>query len=252
MRVQIELTTRCNFECFYCAGRGMNQGDMPYDDFERILDKHVARYGVPEEVMLQGEGEPTLHKRFFDMAAKVQSIGSIPNTITNGTYKHPKQFFESFRDVGVSLDTLDERTAERIGRSALQRVIRNIEILAESVRVTVYSVAIAKDLHAVRQFCRERGLRHFVQPLQTKPDYARRYPDFPISGGSRRGEFWCGNIAYPLKRYYALDGTELPCCYIKDLSLFNGYEEMAAQAARGVTPDVCTGCLHGQSPERGA
>lgn len=252
MYVQVELTTRCNFRCFYCVGRNMKQDDMMFNDFERILNEHIDRYGVPEEVLLQGEGEPTLHEHFFDMAAKVREIGSVPNTVTNGTYKHPEHFLEYFEDVGVSVDTLNELTAKRIGRYNLTSVIRFIEALAKDIRISVYSVAIAKDLPAVRRFCRERGLFHIVQPLQPKPDYTCRYPYLHMSGGIRQGDFWCMYIAYPINRYYALDGTELPCCYIKDLSTYNGYEEMAAQAAEGIIPKVCEGCIFGQRPMRTA
>lgn len=61
MDLQVELTTRCNFDCFYCAGRAMPQADMTLAGYTSILDGHIARYGVPQVVSLQGEGEPTLH-----------------------------------------------------------------------------------------------------------------------------------------------------------------------------------------------
>ena len=248
MLVQIELTTRCNFKCYYCAGRSMYQGDMTYPDFKRILDEHIARYGVPESVRLQGEGEPTLHKHFFDMAAHIRELGSIPLTITNGTYKHPEHFLGHFDNIGVSMDTLDEQVAKRIGRLDLSRVIRFIKTLAKHIRITVWSVAIATDLPLVRRFCEEHGVAHVVQPLQPKFDYACNYPNLPQSGKVRKNDFWCRYIAHPLWRYYALDGTELPCCFIKDLSKYDGYEKMAAQVAEGITPEACVGCLYGQKP----
>lgn len=245
MIVQIEITTRCNFECFYCAGRDMPQDDMDYAMFERILDDHIDRHGVPREVSLQGEGEPTLHKRFFHMAAKVLALGSRPYTITNGTHKHPEQFVEHFDVVGVSIDTLDEKVAERIGRFNLARTIRFVEALSKRVRVNVHSVAIARDLQDIGRFCRRRGLRHIVQPLQPKPDYAYRYPGLPKSG-VRAKPFWCSYLAGPQMRYYALDGTELPCCFIKDTSSYQGIQAMTALAARGMVPPQCEGCTFGQ------
>jgi len=219
---------------------------MEYRDFNRILDAHVERYGVPEIVSLQGEGEPTLHKHFFKMAAKVRELGSVPTTITNGTYNHPEHFLENFESVGVSVDTLNELTAKRIGRYNLPKVISFIETLSKDIRVWVITVAFTKEVPAVRRFCQERGLHHVVQPLQSKPDYAYRYPNLQRSSRVRKGGFWCRYIAYPLPRHYAMDATELPCCYIKDLTLYNGIKEMAAQAAKGTTPNVCKGCLFGQ------
>jgi molybdenum cofactor biosynthesis enzyme MoaA len=59
--LQFEITTRCNFTCFYCAGRHMRQGDMLYETFAALLERDIAIHGVPNVVPLQGEGEPTLH-----------------------------------------------------------------------------------------------------------------------------------------------------------------------------------------------
>jgi hypothetical protein len=56
--VQLEMTMRCNFGCFQRAGRQMRQGNMPYDTFTALPDQHIATYGVPKVVSLQGEGEP--------------------------------------------------------------------------------------------------------------------------------------------------------------------------------------------------
>lgn len=244
MRVQLELTTRCNFTCFYCAGREMVQGDMAYETGARLLDAHVQRFGVPFSVSLQGEGEPTMHPRFFDFAQKVRDIGSQPYTITNGTYKQAERFAEHFEVVGVSLDTLDPQVATRIGRHNLPKVVRFIDRLSEHVRVVVHTVALARDLPAVQRFCEVRGLRHVVQPLQPKADYARRYPDL-VGPSARPTPFRCAYLEQPIFRYYSLDGTELPCCFIKDTSQFAGIEQTAAQARAGHTPEVCRGCIHG-------
>lgn len=37
MRTQLEITTRCNFDCFYCSGREMRQGDMHYETFTGLI-----------------------------------------------------------------------------------------------------------------------------------------------------------------------------------------------------------------------
>jgi len=245
MNVQIELTTRCNFDCFYCVGRDMRQADMTYDEFVRIIDRHVSNYGLPRQVSLQGEGEPTLHKRFFNMARNVREIGSRPYTITNGTCKHPELFFESFDEVGVSVDTLNSNVAEKIGRYNLPRVLNFIDRLADKISVTIYTVSICKDLPAIQKFCRERKLRHVVQPLQPKPDYAYRYPEYKLRV-KREGTFYCSYLALPRIRYYALDGTELPCCFIKDTSGYEGVDALINLAKQGIMPSVCKGCIYGQ------
>lgn len=38
----------------------MRQGDMPYDMFTALVDRHIATYGVPKVVSLQVTGRADL------------------------------------------------------------------------------------------------------------------------------------------------------------------------------------------------
>lgn len=239
--LQIEITTRCNFDCFYCAGRAMRQGDLSFAAFTEILDGHIARYGVPNTVSLQGEGEPTLHHDFFRMAEHVRALAGTPYTITNGTYKHPERFIGLFPRVGVSIDSLDALAAAKIGRYNLPRVLSFVEALAPHVQIVIHSVAHRVHTPVIAAWCRAHGYRHMVQPLQSKADYSRRYlpaaePHVPP------GRFSCVYLERIRMRYYTLGGTEMPCCFIKDESQFPGIEAMRRQQAQGVSPICCAGC----------
>ena len=246
MMVQIEITTRCNFDCFYCAGRLMRQGDMPFDLFERLLRTHAARYGTPDVVSLQGEGEPTLHPDFFRMAKHVLAIGAQPYTITNGSFRHPDRFVGLFSQIGVSLDALDERSASAIGRHNLPRVIEFVQSLGPKMRIFIHSVAHSEYTPPIAAWCRQHGYVHVVQPLQTKADYACRYQDH-VSLNPSVGRFSCAYLAQPTMRYYNLDGVEMPCCYIKDVSQFKGLDAMIEHQRAGTWPASCAGCRFGQS-----
>jgi MoaA/NifB/PqqE/SkfB family radical SAM enzyme len=243
MMVQFEITTRCNFDCFYCAGRLMRQDDMAYEMFSDILMRHIARYGLPDTVSLQGEGEPTLHPDFFRMAALVREIGSQPYTITNGSYKHPEHFEGVFDQVGVSVDTLDEAAATQIGRYNLPRVRAFALALAPHGKVFIHSVAHQDHTPAIAEWCHEHGFKHIVQPLQTKADYSRRYmkqapvaePAFPFS---------CSYLAQPRMRYYDLDGIEMPCCYIKETGTYEGLDAMLQHQQAGTWATCCVGCRY--------
>ena len=246
MRLQIEITTRCNFDCFYCAGRLMRQGDMSYEVFSSILERHVAQHGVPNLVSLQGEGEPTLHHDFFRMAARVSELGSRPYTITNGTYKHAERFAGLFPEVGVSIDTLDESLARGIGRYNLPRVLAFVQALAGHCTVVVHSVEHPEHTPAIADWCRQNGYRHEVQPLQTKPDYSRRYfvsPAPPVA----QGRFSCTYLSQPIMRYYSLDGMEMPCCYIKDAGTYEGMTALLDHQGAGTCPKCCIGCRNAES-----
>jgi len=244
MMVQLEITTRCNFDCFYCAGRLMHQGDMPFERFQTLLENHVARYGVPHTVSLQGEGEPTLHPEFFRMADFVRGLGAEPYTITNGSYRHPDRFVGMFSQVGVSIDSLNDRDATAIGRYNLPRVLAFIEVLAPHMKIVVHSVAHQDYTPPIAAWCRARGYLHVVQPLQTKADYAHRYRD-RIPAIPAGGRFSCGYLMQPKMRYYNLDGLEMPCCYIKDASVYEGLDGLLEHQREGTWPKCCTGCRFG-------
>lgn len=60
--IQIEITTRCNYECFYCAGRDVPRRHMSWKATPGILHRVAERRGAAN---LQGEGEPTTQSRVF-------------------------------------------------------------------------------------------------------------------------------------------------------------------------------------------
>ncbi len=241
MLFQIEVTTHCTFSCFYCAGRNMAQRHMDWPVFEKILA------GIPSGlhvVSLQGEGEPTLHPRFWDMTAGVRARGFVPTTITNGYEIDVARMAAELPNVGVSIDTLDETEATRIGRLKLHRVLANLEYLLAAMgpeRIRIMTVDYGQDLLALRNFLAQKRLhQHIVQPLQTKDDYARRYPEraFPVG----RYHYQCRFLHAPVMRFYDITGTELPCCFIKDASAFTSIRALADELGRGRVPSPCAGC----------
>lgn len=248
MIAQFEITTRCNFDCFYCAGRHMRQADMDFETFRDLLDRHIERHGIPRTVSLQGEGEPTLHPRFFDMARYAREVGSEPYTITNGTCKHPQRFVGLFTQVGVSIDALEEDAARAIGRYNLPGVIRFVDALAPHLRVVIHSVGHQEYTPKIAAWCQQRGFAHVVQPLQPKADYSRHYPE-ALAAPPSTGRFSCGFIEQLRIRFYSLDGTVLPCCYIKDTTAFTSMAEMLNHQRAGTWPRCCIGCRYGVARE---
>jgi len=245
--VQIEITTKCNFECFYCAGRHMKQENMPWGRFEQILGKLGES---PLTVSLQGEGEPTAHPQFWAMIDRLITLGHRPYIITNASLIDAHQAALKFQSIGVSLDTLDEAEAHRIGRYKLHNVLRRLKALVEvmgAARVIVHTVAYGQDIKPVSAFVRSLGAKHLIQPIQAKPDYAKHYDQgSPVI-------FWhhkrrCRYLEFPLMRYFAVDGREAPCCYIKDMSVFDTAQRLKAELADGKVPSACVGCREIATP----
>lgn len=108
--LNLEPTTRCNFNCWYCIGRKMEQEDIDFDGFVRALEN------FPSMVVLAlvGEGEPLLHKRFFDMVRMAKEKGIRVATISNGsTFSESvvRKICESGVDyISISIDSTDPRT----------------------------------------------------------------------------------------------------------------------------------------------
>lgn len=248
--VQIEITTRCNFSCFYCAGRRMPQRSMDWQVFEGICARYQGQ-GVMHN--LQGEGEPILHRKLWDMAALVRNLGNKPFVITNLGYRLTprlaRQITSSFDEIGVSLDSVDEAVSTSIGRTKLGQVMDNLKHLLDargSDFITVFTVDLGKThVERVRRALETLGVaRHIVQPLQGKWDYACGYPSDVVVQPRvyPNGRKQCRYLRDDVMDYYDVDGKQFPCCYIKDTRHFASAKAIEAQLQRGEVPPTCVGC----------
>lgn len=130
--LNLEPTTRCNFSCWYCVGRHMEQKDIGVDDFARILDHFPSLRCIA----LVGEGEPLMHKGFFDMARMATERGISVVTLSNGSTlsaSNVKKLCESgVRYISISIDAFDRDTfaSSRINGD-LSQVLAGIKRLAD-------------------------------------------------------------------------------------------------------------------------
>jgi Radical SAM superfamily len=255
MYTQLEITTRCNFSCFYCAGRDMPQQDMAWDTFTRIVDTLVQ----PHTVSLQGEGEPSLHPQFWSMVRYVRGKGHVPYTILNGSRTDAQRIASLFPRIGISIDTLDPVFAQKIGRINLPKVLANLDELCAvmgAARIVVMTVDMGQPLADLRSWVRQRGfVSHTVQPLNTKQDYAQRYAQGYQAMGVQPITFapeklatsppapqTCRFLQQNTMRYYTWKGLELPCCFIKDTQGIESIAGLRAMLAQGQVPAGCAGC----------
>jgi MoaA/NifB/PqqE/SkfB family radical SAM enzyme len=241
--VQIEIGTRCNYQCFYCVGRDMAQQYMSWDLFTAILERQSVH--TVERVSLQGEGEPMMHPKFWNMVDAIKRKELVPYTITNGSLLDPARVAAAFPAIGISIDTVDADYARKIGRFKLHRVLRNLEALLGVLspdRVIIHTVDMGQPLDPLKQFLARRGIKkHVIQPLQPKADYAQRYSQKePTSWGACT--YHCRFLATPSMRYYDITGLELPCCFIKNTAEFVSREQLQQQLNQRTVPVCCQGC----------
>ena len=242
MFYQLEITTRCNFDCFYCAGRDMPQQDMSWDTFIRIIDRIPGQGSV---VSLQCEGETSLHPKFEAMGQHVATRGHQAYTILNESRVDAERLSRLFPTIGVSVDTLNEQLAQDIGRHNLPKVLRNIELLCQAMdpkRITITTVNMGQPLDDLRRWVKLRGFgQHIVHQLSPKSDYPRRYTvnsQLVLPSGPST----CRYLQRQLMRFYTWEGQELPCCFMKNSSDFTTRQQLGARLASGLLRICCAGC----------
>lgn len=240
--VQIEITTICNFQCFYCAGRDMPQTHMPMERFTEILQSLPSGSYI---VSLQGEGEPTAHPKFWEMAGLVTKLGKIPYTITNGSVIDASRAAVTLPRIGVSLDTLDPVEADQIGRYKLHKVLANLDALIAGMgpdRILIHTVDYGQAIQPLRDYLIARGMRsHVVQPLQAKADYSYRYPGL-MRASTTEYHYQCRYINERFMRFYDINGNHMPCGFIKDHRIFVSTDYIAQALLQSKVPESCVGC----------
>jgi MoaA/NifB/PqqE/SkfB family radical SAM enzyme len=238
--LEIEPTTRCNFTCGFCCGRHMVQQDLDPAAFEAALD---AFPGV-EHLELQGEGEPLLHPRFFELVELARSRGIRVSCITNGSLLSAENVARLL-DLGleklmVSFESLEPAAFRRLRGGKIEKVIDGLERLASERRARSLerpsiglAVTVLRDtldeLPAFVALYRRLGLDGGInlQPLNPMPGYRRHY-DAWLSGQlltdgelRRQMERWRAEPVHGI----AMDGTSPYRGFFDEL--FHGFESGA-------------------------
>lgn len=185
---QVEPTTRCNFTCGFCSGRKMDQSDFAAEDFARLLDS----FPELEHIELQGEGEPLLHKGFFDMARQAAARGIRLSMITNGSL-FSEERVAAILDVGVeaiyvSLESPEDEVFQEIRGGLFSKVKDGIARLLAARRArglerpTVgFAITVLNDtidsLPQVADLYRALGMDGgaTIQPLNRMESYTDVY-----------------------------------------------------------------------------
>lgn len=239
---QIEVTTVCNYSCWYCTGRQMEQGHMAWETFTDIVDKSPKDLAV----MLQGEGEPTLWVYWWKGLEYLKNNGFKTKTILNGSSIDVQRLATLVDNLGISLDTIDPIEGEKLGRFNVPKVVRNILELKEvfKERLTIHITDYGQDLKDLKMWLAHNHLNWIVQPLQTKESYVTIYPKGFITKQDRviQKSFRCiYTSAINRGKFYNLRGIEVPCCYVKEVKP-GVTQEILQSFDQGQVPKVCSGC----------
>jgi MoaA/NifB/PqqE/SkfB family radical SAM enzyme len=132
-RLTVELTNFCNLHCSYCvrdddALHHDPAVSLPVETFERIARSAVDAMSI-EHIAFTG-GEPTLHPRFGDILAAVESLSLTCSFVTNGwhfdrVWPRLVEHREALTHVSFSLDGATREAHDHWrGKGSFERVIR--------------------------------------------------------------------------------------------------------------------------------
>lgn len=188
--LNIEPTTRCNFNCWYCIGRHMKQEDIDFDGFVAALNN----FPTIKTLALVGEGEPLMHKQFFDMVRVAKERGIRVVTLSNGSAFSEsvvKKLCESEVDyISISIDSTDPATfADSRLDGDLTRVLEGIKKLTTYRDTNGYKYPLIGvkgslfdhtrgEMPAIVETAKQCGVDMFesFQALNPKKSYVEIYP----------------------------------------------------------------------------
>lgn len=250
----IEPTNNCDQKCTICeTGLGLlkrTKGFMDYDKYCNLVDE-IAPYA--REVSLYWMGEPTLHKRFYDMVAylKKKAPDCRCNLATDGNRLKPRLVIESGLDfIEFKFSGIDQKThnAYRVG-GYYENVLNNIRELVRLKRekglkkpeISVGFIVMKFNEHQVNEyinFVKTLGVdfakitkptvRTYEQGLELLPTDRKLWSYDPVEfekgvlvplGHPKSGEKceWLWDIM-PI----TWDGFVTPCCWFLDKNYIMG------------------------------
>lgn len=132
--IRLDLTTRCNLRCTYCAvSQPFYAGvDMAPQLMDRLLAA-VPKIGRDPQIAVNGHGETTYLKDWHIFCQKLIAQGARLNIITNLAKVYEQAEIETLAGmeiVQVSLDTLDDELLQNVRRRVnARRILGNLRAI---------------------------------------------------------------------------------------------------------------------------
>jgi MoaA/NifB/PqqE/SkfB family radical SAM enzyme len=155
--VALELTYKCNLDCFFCYNDREKTGRQLSLEQYRLLLTDLARMQTMY-LMLTG-GEPMVHPHFFEIGSIARDLGFVVRVRTNG-HSLSRRIAERVRvevdpyEVEVSLHGATAEVHDRQTRvsGSLVRLVKNIRnAKSAGLRVGVVSTPTAWNQHQIKE-----------------------------------------------------------------------------------------------------
>jgi hypothetical protein len=195
-QVRLDLTTRCNLRCTYCAVSQPSYvgTDMPDDVLDQAVSTIISlsRLGTIRQVDVNGYGETTYREGWTNICFSLVDNG-IPVCITSNLARaYSEKELEALAcldHIAISIDTNDRALLARMRRKVdVRQIVMNI------IQVRQAALKMHRKPPAFGFIC---GL--YEQNTLQMEDFAR----FAVAMGIRDVSFW--NLDQ-----YAYEGTDIP------------------------------------------
>lgn len=136
-QIRLDLTTRCNLRCVYCAvsQRSYAGADMPNDRLTRLIELITAlhRFHPLAPIDMNGHGETTILPGWVSVFERFFTAGIDIRLTSNFSKEFDQSELETLarlRGIGISIDTVDRRLLQRMRRRVdVRQIITNIHLV---------------------------------------------------------------------------------------------------------------------------
>lgn len=233
INIELSLTDRCNFNCVWCSDKNIRSrinGDIKLGTLKKLFAD--LKQGGTKGIVIEGGGEPTIHKNFADIVNLANSLGFGIGLITNGSIEIERDIADNLEWIRVSLDASNPEEQKLLKNTdTFEKVISNIKRLCSSkATIGVGYVVTSKNIEDIEFLIlrlRNIGVRYIQfrpvidhEDLDTNVDlsYLKRYQNskFYVIADGMHQNLIDGNdnlpcIAHSLTSVIASDGSVYLC-----------------------------------------
>ena len=167
-----ECTLRCNLSCIHCGSDCRVSSvapDMPFEDFEPVLDGIAKRYDASRITIVTTGGEPLVRHDIVECGRKISQKGFIWGTVSNGMLIDDRKLRElkdaGLRTIAISLDGFEQDHNWMRGNAmSFSHAVRAIKALAAS-RGVVWDVITCVNNRTIGYL---EELKHFLLSIGVK------------------------------------------------------------------------------------
>ncbi len=250
--ISVEPGTACNLRCKECPS-GQHSftrptGNIDFDFYQKVIDEFSP---CLINLILYFQGEPFLHKNFFDLvyyASVTKNIFTV--TSTNGhylTYSDSIKTIKSGLDkIIISFDGITQEVYEKYRVSGNLETVKNgiknlisakKELNSKTPFIELQFIVFKHNEHqisAVKQFAKQVGVNQLsfksaqIYDFKNNTDLITSIPKYARYKKDKNGIYQIkSKLPNRCKRLWesavvTWDGTVLPCCFDKDATFSFG------------------------------